>query len=59
MTTSAIQQEGLGLQVDDLVVAMNDELRVPATRVATALRSKGRSVDLLLESKRMKQVFKV
>lgn len=47
------------VQVDDVVVAMNDELRPIATRVASRLRSQGRNVDLLLQTKKMKAVFKV
>ena len=48
-----------GCQVDDLVVAMTEKLRPQASRVARQLRMQGRQVDLLLQSKKMKQVFKV
>jgi hypothetical protein len=46
-------------QVDDLVVAMDETLRPEAAALAQRLRRAGRSVDLVLESKRMKWVFKV
>lgn len=46
-------------QVDDLVVAMDETLRTEATALAQRLRRAGRSVDLVLESKRMKWIFKV
>ena len=48
-----------GCQVDDLVVAMTEELRPQASRVARQLRMQGRQVDLMLQNKKMKQVFKV
>lgn len=41
------------------MVAMNEELRPQATKVAAQLRRQGRSVDLLLQPKKMKAVFKV
>lgn len=44
--------------IDDVVFPFNDELRPPAQRVAAALRSQGRSVDLVLEGKRTKWAFK-
>ena len=37
---------------------MGSELRAAAMSVASAIRSSGRSVDLVLEDKRMKWVFK-
>ena len=42
-----------------MVVAMDPALQGPAAQVAQRLRAKGRSVDLTLEAKRMKWVFKV
>lgn len=46
-------------QVEDMVVVMDEALRPQATSLAQKLRKAGRSVDLVLESKRMKWVFKV
>ena len=46
-------------QVDDLVVVMDEALRDGASGVAQRLRRAGRSVDLVLEAKKMKWVFKV
>ena len=40
--------------VDDVVVALEDQLRVPAAVVAARLRNSGRTVELVLESKRLK-----
>lgn len=40
--------------VDDVVVALEDQLRVPAAIVAARLRNSGRIVELVLESKRLK-----
>lgn len=40
--------------VDDVVVALEDHLRVPAAVVAARLRNSGRIVELVLESKRLK-----
>ncbi len=48
----------VGPQVDDLVVVMDEGLRGEACAVATRLRAAGRCVDLVLESKKMKWVFK-
>eukprot|EP00884_Botryococcus_braunii_P006544 jgi/Botrbrau1/15891/Bobra.40_1s0074.1 len=45
-------------QVDDLVVVMDEILRPEGTALAQRLRRAGRSVDLVLEAKRMKWVFK-
>ena len=42
-----------------MVVAMDDSLQAGAAQVAQQLRASGRSVDLVLERKRMKWVFKV
>jgi len=44
--------------VQDIVFGMGTELRDAAMRVATSIRSGGRSADLVLEDKRMKWVFK-
>ena len=44
--------------VSDVVFGMGPELRGAAMKVANQLRSKGRRVDLVLEDKRMKWVFK-
>lgn len=44
--------------VEDVVFGMGSELRGPAMQVAGRLRGAGRSVDLVLEDKRMKWVFK-
>ncbi len=44
--------------VEDVVFGMGAELRGAAMQVAGRLRSGGRSVDLVLEDKRMKWVFK-
>ncbi len=44
--------------VEDVVFGMGSELRGPAMQVAGRLRSSGRSVDLVLEDKKMKWVFK-
>ena len=45
-------------QVDDLVVAMDEALRPAAVAAAVRLRGAGRSVDLLLEPRKMRAVFK-
>jgi len=44
--------------VSDVVYGMGPELRAAAMNVANGLRSRGRRVDLVLEEKRMKWVFK-
>ena len=46
-------------QVDDLVMVMDEALRSEACGVAQRLRRAGRTVDLVLEAKKMKWVFKV
>ncbi|KAL5983201.1 hypothetical protein ACLOJK_017285 [Asimina triloba] len=48
----------LAPQVDDIVFPLDQELQGPAALVASQLRQKGRSVDLVLENKRLKWVFK-
>jgi len=57
-----LQEKGLmpDLQneVSDLVFGMGAELRGAAMSVAAVLRSGGKSVDLVLEDKKMKWVFK-
>ncbi|KAK6942775.1 Anticodon-binding [Dillenia turbinata] len=47
----------LGLQVENIVCSLDPELHGAAARVATVLRGKGQSVDLVLETKPLK-VFK-
>ena len=47
------------LQVQDVITVMDEELRSAACDVAMQLRQAGRIVDLILEGKKMKQVFKV
>lgn len=49
----------LGRRVDDVVHALEESLRPQACAAAAALRAKGRSVELVLEPKRMKWVLKV
>lgn len=44
----------LGLQIDNLVCAMDVELQGHAATAANILREKGQSVDLVLESKPLK-----
>ena len=44
--------------VQDIVFGMGTDLRDAAMRVATSIRSGGRSADLILDDKRMKWVFK-
>ncbi|XP_050369718.1 histidine--tRNA ligase, chloroplastic/mitochondrial [Argentina anserina] len=48
----------LGLQVENIVCALEPGLQEAAATVATILREKGQSVDLVLESKPLKWVFK-
>lgn len=45
-------------QVDDVVAVMDEALRPAACGIAAKLRAAGRSVELLLEGKKMKAVFK-
>ena len=49
----------LHAQVDDLVMVMDEALRREASGIAQALRRADRRVDLVLEAKKMKWVFKV
>lgn len=48
----------LARQVDDLVLVLDEPLRGKANGVAQALRRSGRTVDLILEPKKMKWAFK-
>ncbi|KAL6205018.1 hypothetical protein ACLB2K_022283 [Fragaria x ananassa] len=48
----------LGLQIENIVCALDTGLQGAAATVATILREKGQSVDLVLESKPLKWVFK-
>ncbi len=48
----------LPARVDDVVFAFAGDLRAPAMEVAARLRRAGRSVDLILEEKRMKWAFR-
>ncbi|XP_066397158.1 histidine--tRNA ligase, chloroplastic/mitochondrial-like isoform X2 [Miscanthus floridulus] len=47
----------LSRQVDDIVFPLDEELEGPASGIASSLRKKGRSVDLV-EDKRLKWIFK-
>jgi hypothetical protein len=49
----------LPTQVDDVVVALDESLRATANSVTMRLRRAGRSVDLVLEQKKMKWALKV
>ena len=44
--------------IDDVVISLSPELRNAAMSVASSLRNTGRSVDLVLEEKRLKWAFK-
>lgn len=48
----------LSTGVSDVVFGMGTELRGAAMQIASKLRSSGRTVDLVLEDKKMKWVFK-
>ena len=43
---------------EDIVIAISEDLRSAAMSVASKLRASGRSVDLVLEDKRMKWTFR-
>ena len=43
---------------EDIVIAIDENLRAAAMSVATKLRASGRTVDLVLEDKRMKWAFR-
>lgn len=47
------------VQVEDLVVVLGESLRSQGSAIAQRLRKGGRRVDLVLEAKKMKWVFKV
>ena len=49
---------GLVSGIDDIVIPLNPDLRNVAVRVAASLRDSYRTVDLVLEDKKMKWVFK-
>jgi len=44
--------------IDDIVIPLNPDLRYAAVKVASILRNSDRTVDLVLEDKKMKWVFK-
>jgi hypothetical protein len=46
----------LSRQIDDIVFPLDEELEGPASSVASSLRKKGRSVDLV-EDKRLKWYY--
>ncbi|XP_019165964.1 PREDICTED: histidine--tRNA ligase, chloroplastic/mitochondrial-like isoform X2 [Ipomoea nil] len=48
----------LSLQVDNIVCSLDPDLQGAASSVATILREKGQTVDLVLENKPLKWVFK-
>ncbi|XWS66841.1 hypothetical protein CRYUN_Cryun05aG0235700 [Craigia yunnanensis] len=50
--------QNLSLEVDNIVCALDHDLQGVAATVATKLREKGQSVDLVSESKPLKWVFK-
>lgn len=45
--------------MDDLVLILDAHLRPEGSGLAQALRRSGRSVDMILEEKKMKWAFKV
>lgn len=45
--------------MDDVVVALDEALRPAASGLAQGLRRKGRTVELVMEAKKMKWAFKV
>ena len=49
---------GLVSGIDDIVIPLNPDLRNVAVRVAASLRDSNRTVDLVLEDKKMKWAFK-
>ncbi|KAL6498534.1 hypothetical protein OROHE_026631 [Orobanche hederae] len=48
----------LNPQVQNIVCSLDQELQGPASQIAARLREKGQSVDLVLENKPLKWVFK-
>ena len=55
----SISRTSVFFQVQDVVMVMDESLRPAGCQVAARLRQVGRTVDLILEAKKMKQVFKV
>jgi len=55
---SALTETRFDRQVDDMVVVMDETLRPEACGIAAQLRAAGRRVDLVLQAKKMKWVFK-
>ena len=49
---------GLVSGIDDIVIPLNPDLRNVAVKVATSLRDSDRTVDLVIEDKKMKWAFK-
>ena len=45
-------------EIDDLVCPFSEDLRGPAMQIASRLREQGRVVDLVLEDKKIKWIFK-
>ena len=43
---------------EDVVVALSEELRPAAMSVASKLRNKGRTVDLILDNKKLKWAYR-
>ena len=58
LSSSSAASDVYKRQVQDIVFGMGTELRGAAMEVASAIRSGGRSADLVLEDKKMKWVFK-
>mmetsp|Transcript_7880 Transcript_7880/g.29189 ORF Transcript_7880/g.29189 Transcript_7880/m.29189 type:complete len:492 (+) Transcript_7880:393-1868(+) len=48
----------LSSNIEDIVVALDEDLRPQAVSVASKLRAQGRKVDVVLQAKKMKWVFK-
>ena len=48
----------VGACVDDLIIAVDETLRPEVCRLASRLRAAGRSVDVVLDARRLKWVFK-
>jgi hypothetical protein len=57
-TYLTVNRFGSWYQVDDVVIVMDEGLRGEACRTAGRLRAAGRRVDLVLQPKKMKWVFK-
>lgn len=54
----SLELGGPAVQVDDMVMVMDEGLRVEACGIVAKLRAAGRAVDLVLEPKKMKWAFK-